>query len=618
MLRGTRRNFFRARISLSLCQSNESKVKKPFADVLTDEYVSKTYPDVRQAATCDVVGYAVRSLCASHIHKIKRYAYGRQPFHILAMSASATDAEIVKKYFGNIRTFCETLPHLFQINKDKTAARLRMIRADIHLSDAEITQAIRNFVPTKGFMRLDVLSLIMQRREMEIYQILSENDDLAEEFCLKKDREVKEACWYVFRESWRKETEGLFKPGAGNKYFVTAVALGKKILQLAPPFWVPWNDLTHRFQRSILEKTTSYRSALIVTPELDQAYAFDGTLFVRRESHIQTELDPPIETFEDYNISPERVLKIAFALPCEAKHLRDVEADFKRWFPEVHNWINTVSAYTIRDLCTMYPAVIEIDKNDNARSLVKGEFPMFTQPIEEKLMDGNTEKAFIETLNSEEMKDVRAELLSRVSEPSAEVFRPVNFSMQQKRGKKVWVGRQAQIIPFSAPTMTDEEIVKLFEGELPEFGSMLLDDAMKSIRKKTPKLKYEMFRNAIHLRHDSSMLRFLNRNKDKIFSEQERLTGAHYEWAISRNDGTKESDHNPYVEESAIIQTLQDTWWKDQSEVKSRIGLWMQIPHLARKTIKRQGGLVKFLQAHSHRFLLDEKNNTVSLTRATD
>ena len=599
---------------LCLRALTESKART-HEDVITDEYVANLYPDVREAATCDLVSYAVRCLCASHINSTKRFAYGRLPFYIMMKGIAEADGELIRKYFGTVKRFCETMPHLFQINKDGTAARLRLIRPEIELTEDELVKALRRIIPRKGFMRLDVLGLIFQRKDMELYQILTEHDDLADVYKLKKDRNVKEGCWYVYREAWEKETESLFPPGTGNKYFVTAVAIGKKILQLAPPFWVPWNDVTHRFQRSTIERTTSYRASLIVTPELDQAYAFDGTLFVRRLPHIQTELEPPVETFEDYNVTADRVLKIAFSLPCEATHIREAEGGFAKWFPAVHRWLAEVSAYSIQDICAMYPAVIDIDKGDNVRSIIKGEFPAFTQKVEALMQNGDCEKAFTELLNSEEMENVQAELRSRVSEPTSEIFRPINFkNFRHKSGKRVWVGQKSQIISFNAPTLTDDECIALFEAELPEFGSVLLDEIMVSIRKKTPKPRYEMFRNAVHLRHDSSMLRFLKRFREKIFIEQERLTGAHYEWAVSRNDGTKEvSDHNPFVEEQVLLRAFQDTWWKDHTEQKLRLAVWMQIPHKARQAVKRQGGLMKFIKAHNDHFKYDEASDTVRL-----
>ena len=105
-----RQSFFKlmqCRTWALLCTHEVSKktIENSLADYLTDEYVSKRYPDVRQAASCDLISFAVRTLCTSHLNKIKRYAYGRQPFDLMMKSASEEDSELIIKYFGNIICF---------------------------------------------------------------------------------------------------------------------------------------------------------------------------------------------------------------------------------------------------------------------------------------------------------------------------------------------------------------------------------------------------------------------------------------------------------------------------------------------------------------------------------
>ena len=527
---------------------------------------------------------------------------------------------IIQTFYGTLQNFVRSHPKLFRLSRDQTRVQMKVTRG-VQLTPALLLKVLDTIIPQYGSMKLDTLAVFASDVKSTIaYQAFLAADEIGEKYVAKTNKDKKT---FIYRLS------DAFIPDSGftlgdNKATAMVLEGAAYMMPYVPTYWVSYRDICDRLTgeaKRVARNRGIARMALLMGDDLMHArYTNTQDDFCKRPAvPLWEDVPACVADYDGYNLSPERILKLAFCIPSEFTPIGEV---YGKLFPSIARWGQESCAYPLVDVVRMFPEAMEIRKPDcYVRSLLRSEHAdLAPEPGNEGLPE--TERAFEERLNAPSNQSRKQKLLESIGAPSDTVFRVVERVNTGKDGYKFinWKGEKFYLRK-DTPTWTDQELLNYLLARLPdETTQVTLSELMDDLHL-LPYEEYMKFRNALHLRHESSLVKFFKRSSREIEYEEifEGANMVDHRFFRTRKappigDNTiNVAQVNEYLDPKKLIERYKEIYHLSRVRRKPIITISTQLGERARTAARQQGGVRKFAQSHPDIFLYREEDDSVEL-----
>ena len=520
--------------------------------------------------------------------------------------------QIMKTYFTNLDILLEHSSQYFELNKDKTYYRLRQPQ-NFMLGVDSLLQMLDGLIPVFGAVRLETVAA------------LSNDSSVQEIFSYLSDEKVKDKYLTVRNTQgisfvYRKEDSDVSMRGltvGDNKAVAIILHAASVLLPTVPDYFVPYDECVKNLSTQdldVVQVTSLHRIVGILGSDLESGYFNNRQqTFIRRKLKCErSDLPPCYFEYEPYNVTRIKAIKFALCLPSEPIHIREVPSHF---FPKLASWGREKSAYTPWDIIQMFPTVMQALPNGMVKSIVRAKFPMLAPDVTLPYSE-SAEDCFDQKLSSPDLENVRNELMSLTSVQDGFYLLDNQLRVHKKKdGTKSLVSREGQ-------SYTDEQALSLMLQYVGDLEEVPLEEVTYKVKENLSEEEQQMFRQAIYLRHSGSLVKLIRKNPSfgLHLTEHRKPNSSSYHFRLRRGNGCDQADkENPFMNENNLLDeiAMQIREVKQKSVDGAMISsITNRLPTLARKAVKKFGGMLEFLSRHREKFRVTDAKYVLLLSRS--
>ncbi|KNH09733.1 hypothetical protein XU18_0418 [Perkinsela sp. CCAP 1560/4] len=514
---------------------------------------------------------------------------------IKQMSPSIAMRKVIERFYGSLKCFFKLYPVYYKINMND--AVIPILREWDPLSEKRVSKILEDLLTPWGCIDLKILSFLAgNSKPAAVFSLILESDMLTSRYHISYDVNKNP---YIYRIEDKAIAQGDFN--CNNSRVVTSLEVVLCYVRHVPLFWIP-SDLC----LSCLSSANAYKLKTLGTKRTSgilkgalEFSTYHGTLFVKRDS--SSAMLPSLPTckqeYDEYKLSPMRVLKIAFCLPIVPTAMEVCAAQM---FPSILVWAQSC-AYTLWDIVEMFPDLMEICNDREIRSKIRGSYKDIAPTEGEE----NTGEEEIDFENRVRRETIAVQKLLKIAEtPSSRVFQRVGGYDPARRDAPL--KKANPITPFTIP-----EFLSYVRKNLGDHDCLPWENFKTAIMENRAIDNRDKFWRTCQVSSVNSVtfLKWINENPEcGIGYREQRVQGANYfEKMFFRSDATEVKKGNEFLDISKVIEEVVFQIRYLEKEQGGQPGasvatICNALPSDARLATRHYGGFLRLLQNHSDIF----------------